>query len=248
MHYTAIIADDEQKARNRLQRLVGECCPNINIIATAQNGIEALECINRHKPDLAILDIEMPGMNGIEAANAATHSPFIIFVTAYDHYAIKAFKTMAVDYILKPVSSDQIRSAYAKFEILTASRPHDNNALLAKITEDVDKPALDRLQLRVGNTVKFIPLEKIICIDAANKYTIVHTLAGEFITEYSLAELEKILPSKDFVRIHRKTIVNLSFVDRIVRLPDRKGKVVLTVPLAKEIFVSRGCKAIMDPF
>jgi two-component system LytT family response regulator len=237
MSYKTIIADDEQVARSRLRRLLQLDFPEIELIAEASNGIEARQLIDTHKPDLVFLDIEMPGATGLDVVETATHKPFVVFVTAYDHYAIQAFKALTIDYILKPITQDQLAIAIEKFKRLSA--PPDFNRLIATLNNEMKGHHKSRLPVIIGDSIKYVPYDSIFCFEADQKYTSVFSKDATYITEKSLVQLEEILPKDTFIRIHRKHIVNVNYIDKIKHWFDRKFKVVLTVPFDRELIVSR---------
>ncbi len=237
MIYKAIIADDEKMALSRLRRLLTEHFPEIEVAAEASDGITALQLIETHKPHLVFLDIEMPGATGIGVVQSAKHKPFVVFITAYGHYALPAFKTLAVDFILKPVTEDQLAVAIEKFKRMSA--PTDYSGLIAGLADELKERDKNRLTITVGDSIKFVPYEKIICFEADKKYTTIFTTDTTYVTEKSLAELEELLPRDIFLRIHRKHIVNTNYIDEVKRWFDRKLKVVLNVPFSRELIVSR---------
>lgn len=236
--YRAILADDEGPGRARLRRLLTTHFADIELVGEATNGNEALSMMKSMSPDLAFLDIEMPGMTGIDAAKSLAQAPFIVFITAHSTYAVDAFKTMAVDYILKPVTKEQLERAIKKFIFLVSQI--ESRHLMEGISQRLSTPSITRLRVLVGDTVRFIPVDRIICFEAANKYTTVFTTDGTYCLEQPIIELEAFLPKKDFIRIHRKHIVNFAFVEKLDRWFDRKMKVTLTVPFDRELIVSRG--------
>jgi two-component system LytT family response regulator len=240
MKYRAIIADDEGPARSRLVRLLKKFAPEVSVVAEAGEGESARDSIQNHKPDLAFLDIQMPGLNGIDVALTASHKPFVIFVTAYNQYALEAFKASAVDYLLKPVEEETLCAAIDKFKRLARPVPGYEEILnlLAERLKSGGNP--QHIAIALGDSIKLIPYDQIICLEADNKYTTVFTKNGEYVTETSLSDLENILPANRFFRIHRKHVVNVAFVDEIKKWFDRRFKIKLNVPFNKELIVGRG--------
>jgi two-component system LytT family response regulator len=239
MSIRVIIADDEEMARVRLRRLLGKFFADIEVVGEATDGKEAKSSIENQKPDLAFLDIEMPGLNGIELAKSLPKEVFIIFVTAYNKYAIEAFKTMAIDYLLKPITEEDLQRAINKYKSLTV-KP-DMSELLVRLAEITNKNNTNkRLLVKVGDSVKFISYDDIVCFEADMKYTTVFTKSTTYITEFSLKELEEMLPNSTFMRIHRKHIVNSMYISECKKLGDRTYEVILTVPIKAELVVSRG--------
>jgi two-component system LytT family response regulator len=238
MNYRAIIADDEKAARSRLLRLLKKCAPDVAIIDETGDGKASCESIERLKPDLAFLDIQMPGCNGIEVALSTTHKPFVIFITAYDQYALEAFKASAVDYLLKPVEEEPLATAVDKFKRLIRPVPGCEE-ILHRLVDRLESRNHRRLAVSIGDSIKLIPYDEIVCFEADNKYTTIHTEQGEYVTEQPLAELENILPPDGFLRIHRKHIVNMAYIDEIKKWFDRRYKIKLTIPFKKELVVGR---------
>jgi two-component system LytT family response regulator len=167
-----------------------------------------------------------------------------VFITAYNTYAIEAFKTMALDYILKPITQEQLGIAIGKFKRLTV--PKDIKQLLSDLTEKINGPGSGRFRITIGDSVKFIPYDQIICFEADQKYTTVFTKDTQYLTNKTLLELETQLPKDTFLRIHRKHIVNLNYVLEVKRWFDRKMKVVLNVPFDRELIVSRSYTEVID--
>lgn len=236
MNYRAIIADDESVARLRVMRLLS-VFDDIEIIGEASDGIAAKSLIDSQKPELVFMDIEMPGMSGLDVAFSTEHKPFIIFITAFDHYAIGAFKSLAVDYILKPINGDDLKIAIDKFKRLYDPQDIRNN--LNALEERIKCQKPKHLRVTAGNTIKLINLDRIICLEAEQKYTNIYTTESTWITEKSLVELENTLPGDTFIRIHRKHIVNVNYISEFLRWYDRKVKIILNVPFDRDLIVSR---------
>ncbi len=232
------IANDEEMARSRLKRLLAQTFPEITIVGEATDGLTAQKIIEGEHPDIVFLDIEMPGLNGLEVAASIPKKTFIIFVTAFNQYALDAFKTMAIDYLLKPIDSDDLQRALAKINSLSA--PPDLSVMLNQLLNiSRTKKTSSRLLVKVGDSVKFIPYSEILCFEADQKYTTVFTKATTYISDLSLKDLEETLPSDTFLRIHRKHIVNILYISECKRLGDRKFEVILTVPINADLIVSR---------
>lgn len=238
MKYRVIVADDEDVARKRLIRLLNECASEFEVVAEAANGNAACEVIERHKPDLAFLDIQMPGMSGIEVAQKSDYKPFVIFVTAFNQYALEAFKVLSIDYLLKPVDEISLRDSLEKFKRIAHPSP-DYGELLGELAERLGNNKHRRIAISTGDSIKFIAYDDIICFEADNKYTTICTRKAEHLTEMSLIELERTLPKNSFVRIHRKHIVNIHYIDEISKWFDRRLKIKLNIPFDKELIVGR---------
>lgn len=228
-----IIADDEAPARNRLRELLAEC-PGIQVVGEAKNGMEALELTQQHQPQLLLLDIRMPGMDGIEAASHALklpQPPAIIFTTAFDGYAIKAFDMNAVDYLLKPIRLERLSTALQKARLLLPSQ-------LAAI-----KPlqrARTHFSVQHHGRMLLIPVHEVIYLRAELKYLTLRTREQEYLIEESLTTLEQEL-GDSFLRLHRNCLVAQA---RIVGYEKREhdgeaGCVALLKDVPETIAVSR---------
>lgn len=227
-----LIVDDEAPARQRLADLIGDL-EGYEVAGTAANGLEAIEIAEESGTEIVLLDIRMPGMDGIEAAHhlAALESPpAVIFTTAYDAYALEAFETAAVGYMLKPVRRSRLLEALAR-----AGRP--TRAQLARIGTDEDRPVRSHIAARVGGRLCLIPLSDIRCFCADQKYVAVHHGAGVHLIDESLKALEEEF-EKEFVRIHRGALVALAHVES-VRKDDRGQLHVQLRDGGEELTVSR---------
>jgi len=213
--FQAIIVDDEKPARRRLRELL-ETRPEIGIVAECSNGAEAVRQIRALHPDLLLLDIQMPGLDGFGVVDAigATQMPATIFVTAYDQYALKAFEVSALDYLLKPFSDERFERSMAR--VLSFVRTHRQEELSHRLISLLDQvqtnqktsAPLDCLIIKDGGRVHFLRVEEIDWIEAAGVYVQVHTAGKTWLHRISLGELEAKLDAKQFLRIHRSTIVN----------------------------------------
>ncbi|HEY7182710.1 MAG TPA: LytTR family DNA-binding domain-containing protein [Blastocatellia bacterium] len=214
-----IIVDDEKPARRRLRELL-EKQSEIAIVAECSNGAEAVRKIRALRPDLLLLDVQMPGLDGfgvVEAIGAA-QMPATIFVTAYDRYALKAFEVSALDYLLKPFSDERFEGSLAR--VLSFVRTQRRGELSHRILSLLDQiqpkqpqntgASLDCLMIKNGGRVLFLRVEEIDWIEAAGVYVQVHTAGKTWLHRISLSELEARLDARRFIRIHRSTIVNLS--------------------------------------
>ena len=203
-----LIADDEAPARNRLRDLLGDI-KNVSIVAEAKNGIEAIDLALQTKPDLMLLDIRMPVMDGIEAAQHAQKlapKPHIIFTTAFDAYAIKAFDLNAIDYLLKPIRLERLQTAINKAHAL---QPKQIAAL--KPLQNLQKRSRTHLSIHERGRVLLVPIETIIYLRAELKYITVRTAEREYLIEESLTNLEAEFGER-FIRLHRNSLVAPSFI------------------------------------
>jgi DNA-binding LytR/AlgR family response regulator len=247
----AIIAEDEPLLAVALADALAEVWPELEIVARAPNGVEALADIERLRPEVALLDIRMPGLDGLElAAELADRlgeaAPLIVFVTAHDEYALEAFERAALDYLLKPVTVERLVRTVERLRAQLASRrPGEDFAALVsrlqRLFAEAPRGAAEPLRMLragAGNTVKMIPIEEVCFLQAADKYTTVVTREGEALIRTSIKELLARLPAESFVQIHRGTIVNLAEVAAALR--DESGRVSLRLKHRKEsLAVSR---------
>lgn len=227
-----VIAEDEELLRTSLMLQLGEVWPGLRIVAECEDGAGALEAIAEHTPDIAFLDIRMPGLTGIEVAAAlAEVSPRtqVVFVTAYDQYAIDAFEHGAVDYLLKPVARDRLQATVQRLQARAAAGQPDPAALAALLRHLAQRPAepaatppLAWITANSGRETRLIMLDDVIYFRADSKYTVVATAEGEALLRTPLKELLEALDPRQFRQIHRSTIVNLKAVASVVR--DESGK------------------------
>ncbi len=211
--FKTIIVDDEPLARQRLKRLLLEF-PNFTIEAEAANGKEAIELINSLQPDVVFLDIEMPVFNGFEVLAQLNKQPKIIFTTAFDQYAIKAFEENSVDYLLKPIEKERLEKAVNKLQNLENS---DINILpIQQLIEQLNpKKVLKTLTVKIGDRILLIKTENIVFLEAEDKYVFIHTSDGEkLLTDFTITGLEEKL-SGEFVKIHRSIIINSEKIKEI---------------------------------
>ena len=222
-----LIVDDEEPARTRMQRLLTEF-DDAEVVGLAENGAIALQKIGKLQPDVVFLDIEMPVLNGMEVAATIGDSTRIVFVTAYDEFAIKAFDAGAVDYLVKPVDKERLRETWKRLQSNRPSVPLD------VLTERVTK-----IGVRSGNKILALALSEISAFIASGEYT--ETFCGEsrHLIDDTLAGLESRLDPKKFLRIHRSAIINLDFLSELVRLGDRKYSAKLNDYFATEAPISR---------
>jgi len=214
--YRTLIADDEQPARDRLKKLLAEYPARIEVIGEAKNGLECLEMIERLKPDLLFLDIQMPGLNGFEVLQQTSHSPVVIFCTAYDEYALKAFESNSIDYIVKPVKAERIQKAIEKLDSLK-SNPDKQEMLrlIDSYISQVPKKEITSMPVKVGERMLFVRIDDIVYFSAEEKYVNIHTTDGKtYLSDLTLKILEDKLGDK-FLRVHRALLVNISRIREI---------------------------------
>jgi two-component system response regulator AlgR len=210
-----LIVDDELPARARLERLVGEL-PGWTVAGSCATGLEALELIGKLAPAVVLLDIRMPGMTGIETARHLTaleHPPAVVFTTAYDEYALQAFESQAVGYLLKPVRRERLEEALKHASRLAAPQ------LRGLATREQPLAARQHIAVRVRDDLKLIPLKDIRYFRADQKYVTVRHSRGEELIDESLRQLEEEF-ERDFVRAHRSLLVGVAHVEALEKTPD----------------------------
>jgi len=215
MTWKTIIIEDEQLARQRLKRLLNNYS-EIEIIGEAENGQLGIQLIESLQPDLVFLDIEMPVLNGFEMLAKLTENlPKIVFTTAYDQYAIKAFEEGSIDYLLKPIELERLDKTVLKLKKTNLAKPAI--AIEDLIQKIKGKTNLKTLTVKLGDRILLIKLEDIIHAQAEDKYVFLHTADGKkHLTDYTLSNLEEKLP-EDFLRIHRSDIINTNHITEIRR-------------------------------
>jgi DNA-binding LytR/AlgR family response regulator len=222
---TAIIADDESPMRDLLRSRLKEIWPELVILAEAGNGMEAIALAGVHRPDIVFLDIRMPGQSGIEAARMLYERCHIVFVTAYDQYAVQAFDQGAIDYLLKPVDADRLRRTCDRLRTRLNEAPEDIERLLSHLVQgkDAAKPNYLRwIQASVGTSLRMISTREILFFQADDKYTRVQTEQTEVLIRKSLKELADELDPDEFWRIHRSTLVRVDAIVEVAR--DMRGR------------------------
>lgn len=225
---SAVIADDEEHIRTGINNLLKKLWPDLQIIGQAANGIDALTLIENAKPDMAFLDIQMPGLTGLQVAKQVFRTCKIVFITAYDHYAVQAFDSEAVDYILKPVSSDRFKITMdrLKKQLLQQTPPPASplptadqsiEKLIEILAQQKPPEHLNLIKVKTGSEIRFIPVSQILYFKAEDKYTIVQTLKKEFLIKTPIKNLETQLNPSQFQRVHRSSIVNMEKIRLIKR-------------------------------
>lgn len=214
--WNTIVIDDENLARQRLKRLL-TAHEDINIVAEASNGLEGLQQIELLKPDLIFLDIEMPVLNGFEMLGRLDKPPKVIFTTAYDQYAVKAFEENSIDYLLKPIEKERLEKAINKLKSLLPGN-NFNIPLDLLISQLKIKKDIKTLTVKIGDRILLIKLQDLVFIEAEDKYVFLNTHDGKKnLTDFTIASLEEKLPDH-FVKINRSTIINSDLIKEI-----RKG-------------------------
>ena len=228
---TAIIADDERLMRDQLRMRLGQVWPELEIIGEAKNGDEAIQLVDELKPDFTFLDIRMPGKTGMEAASVIGNKSIIVFVTAYDAYAVEAFERGAIDYVLKPPEQERLQVTVDRLKTRQAkpSAAVDVNAsvtaMLAQLTEKIAAPKpkyLQWIQASIGQDLRMIPVEEILFFRSDEKYTCVQTEKYEALIRKPVRDLAEELDPALFWQIHRATLVNVNAIEGVTR--DIRGR------------------------
>lgn len=231
---TAILAEDEAPQRQELRVLLGELWPELDVVAECEDGLAALQALEAQRPDVAFLDIRMPGVSGLEVARAAGPRCQVIFITAYEEYALRAFDEGAVDYLQKPVARDRLKLALDRTRARLGSAAPDMAALLDLVQSRLGagKPGIKWITASVGNSVKMFPIDEILFFQAQDKYTRVVTAEGEGHIRTPLKELLPSLDSEAFWQVHRSVIVRVAAIRTVEKSDD--GKLHLNVRGATE--------------
>ena len=211
----AIIVEDESPARDLIKAFL-KSHENIELIMECDNGFDGVKAINENKPDLVFLDIQMPKLTGFEMIELLDEIPEIIFTTAFDQFAIKAFELSAVDYLMKPFSKKRFDEAIEKVfaRILNKGGSREKLETLAKKLKE-NTEAVERLFVKTGSKIDVVPVAEIVKIEAEDDYVWIFTKDKKFLKKETMNFLEENLPENTFVRVHRSSIINVSFIDKI---------------------------------
>ncbi len=241
---TAIIADDERLMRDQLRSRLEQVWPELQILGEAKNGEEAVQLVEEHKPDFAFLDIRMPAKTGLEAARDIGTKAHIVFITAYDQYAVEAFDQGAVDYVLKPADPERLGKTVErlKMRLSTAAEPNDMSNMLAQLAKQLGIAAkpnyLQWIQASIGQELRLIPVEDILFFQSDEKYTRVQTATYEALIRKPVRDLAEELDPHLFWQIHRSTLVNSKAISGVVR--DMRGRHLVQIKgLTEKLEVSR---------
>ena len=230
-HPTALIADDEPLLREALARQLAQTWPELEIVGEARNGREAVQLFEAKRPDVCFLDVHMPGLSGVEAAHQIGRRAHLVFVTAYDHYAVQAFAQGVLDYLVKPLELDRLAETVARLkERLRAAQPASNTeTLLQQLMEQLAKlqttsgtEPLRWIRAQVGQTLRLIATDDIVYLRSDSKYTLIAWRGddgrpAEALVRTPLRELAARLDPAQFVQVHRSAIVNLRAIDHVRR-------------------------------
>ena len=214
--YKTIIIDDEPLARLRLQKLIGEYPKKFEVIAEAENGEEAIKKINQLRPDFIFLDIQMPEISGFDVLKELDYLPNVIFCTAFDEYALKAFDTNCIDYLVKPFTSERFAKTVNKLDSLGEKNSEiDVTKLIAQFSQEQKKVEASSIPVKIGDRVIFVQLSEVSYFQADEKYvTVVTKHAKSYILDSSLKKLEEKLPAY-FIRVHKSYVINKNLLKEI---------------------------------
>lgn len=220
---TALIAEDEAPQRQELRAMLAALWPELEIIAECEDGLEALEAWTARAPDIAFLDIRMPGLTGLEVARQAPEAAQVVFVTAYDEFAVKAFEAGAVDYLLKPIRADRLAETVARLRARRTAPKIDMAALAEALSGQLTpKRAISWITASLGDVVKMIAIDDVLCFQSEDKYTRVVTATESAHIRTPLKDLAAQLDPETFWRVHRNAIVRVSAIRQVK--PDDDGR------------------------
>ena len=230
-----ILIDDEPLARSIILEYLQQYS-DFEVVAECNDGFEGVKAIQQHKPDLVFLDIQMPKLNGFEMLELLDEQPHIIFTTAFDEFAIKAFEKNAIDYLLKPISPDRFQKSIEKFK--NNFKP---NAVAPNTTqqlqEDVGQESLERIVVKNGSQIKIIPVQQVKYLEAYEDYVKIHTDEGMFLKNKTMSSFEKQLDAKQFVRVHRSFIIK---VDQLAKIePMEKDNYIAVLHSGDKVNISK---------
>ncbi len=235
---TAVIADDEYLQRDELRRMLNQAWPELEIIAECEDGSDALDAIVNQKPDIAFLDIRMPGLSGLDVARATNGKINVVFVTAYEAHAIDAFNLAACDYLLKPIQSDRLQQTVSRLQGKFASGEQSVNLLQImetlerRLGEQDSKDRIRWISANSGKSIQIFPLEEILFFESDTRYTRVVTATDEGLIRTPIKELQKGLDPEQFWQINRGILVNMHAIARAHR--DELGAIKVDIKGCKE--------------
>jgi two-component system LytT family response regulator len=229
-----IIADDDQDARSLLKEYLSDY-PEFEIISECAHGFETIAKIDQLEPDIVFLDIQMPGMNGFQVIQHIVHQPRIIFSTAFDKYALKAFDHNAIDYLLKPYSFERFSQAIGKIRVSDSTGNENNKHIKDFLSTSNDYP--ECFFVEYGNKFVSIKIDEVTWLEAEGNYTRIYTNDGGYLSSFGISQLGNKLPSNKFLRIHRSSIINVNYVQEVYK--DPAGPIV-KLKNGKALKVSRG--------
>lgn len=237
MKTKAIIIDDENLARELIKTYLGKF-DQIEVLKECEDGFQGLKAIQELQPDLIFLDIQMPKITGFEMLELLEQPPVVIFSTAFDQYAIKAFEMNATDYLLKPYSEGRFQEAVNKALTKIGNQEHMRQEA-RQVTEAVrtQEEQIDRIVVKTGNKIQILPIESIHHFEAQDDYVAIHAEAGKFLKLMRMKHLESGLPNNEFIRIHRSHMVNVKMIEKLELY--EKDSYLLTLKNGTQLPVSR---------
>src|ERR1700712_563730 len=236
MTTTCLIIDDEKLARDLLREYL-ESFPEIDIVGECSKGTEAVEQIDKLKPDLIFLDVQMPGMTGFDVLDVIDHEPYVIFTTAYDQYAIKAFEKNAIDYVSKPLDEERFKIAVDRALKRKKAEHGSLEDILDSLRTEHRGTYDSHIFVQKSEKLFNLAVEEIIFLEASGDYTIITTKTDQFVSSSGIGKLEEILNPTTFIRVHRSTIINLNYLKEIER--HFNGGMVVKMQNGKSFPVSR---------
>jgi DNA-binding LytR/AlgR family response regulator len=233
---TALIADDEPLLRTSLARMLADAWPELEIVAQARNGREALEQFEALKPDICFLDVRMPGLSGVDAARKIGRRARLVFVTAYDQYAVQAFEHEAIDYLVKPVEPERLADTVARLKTrIGGAQPLDiPEALLeelaARLKKDIGPEPLRWIHASIGSVLRVIPVEDVDFLRSDDKYTVIGWRGdagkpSEALVRTGLKDLVPLLDATHFVQVHRSVVVNRRAISHVTRTDNETAQI-----------------------
>jgi two-component system LytT family response regulator/two-component system response regulator LytT len=240
-----IIAEDEKLARERLQAFLRDI-EGVEVIGQAKNGIEAVRLIEEKDPDLVFLDVQMPGMDGFGVLKAVTKRPQVVFATAYDEYAIKAFEVQAADYLLKPITRARLQEAVRRVRVrLENHAPKPDFTELLRALESRERRFLSQVPVHRGKQILILPVEEIFWFEVEYRLVYAHTAGDRYMTNFTLKDLEERLDPEVFFRAHKSRLVNLKHVRAVVPWFGGRFKLVMRDQAGSEVELSRSQARIL---
>ena len=246
MQCTALVIDDEPLARKRMISLLEPYSSEIEILGEAGSGAQAVKMIHETMPDVVFLDIQMPDMDAFEVLHSLQGDdvPLVIFTTAFDNFALKAFEENTVDYLLKPVAPERLAASIEKLrkaipQVDATPIPADLNWEKLRNLVDMSGLYLQRLQVKVGDRIVFVNIDEVIRFHSEEKYTTVYTVNGQYVIDTPLVELEKKLDPRHFTRVHRSHIVAIDYIAECRKGDAGRMVMVLRDKAATQLVVSR---------
>jgi len=241
--YRAILIDDEMPARDLIKAYLKDL-PQISIVGECTNGFEALKMIQELNPDILFLDVQMPKITGLELLEVLDKRPAVIFTTAFDQYALKAFEMSAVDYLLKPFSKERFNQSITKtIDRLNTHQPDPLKEWMETASEDQD--ILNRVVTKAGSNIVVIPVNEIQYIEAQEDFVLIYTEKGRYSKSQTMKFYENHLPKEQFVRIHRSYIVNIEKIERLESY-DKENYLAIVHPNTKLKVSRSGYKTLRE--